>query len=115
MAQTLTVDSSYAQNASVILNMHPEDFVQWVVADRYYEFKLRTARFLGDALLSSGEPYGDVVPYISEELEIPISHADAEVRKYLPWLGLNAVYIKGYMRFVDNDIDTVQQAINFIK
>ncbi len=103
--------SPYFDKLASILGMSVEDTYNWIQADRSYEFKLRAARFLGDVLVSQGQSFSVAVKEVASRLQIPEEHARAEVSKYLPWLGLNAVYIKGFRKLLSRGVSTVQQAI----
>lgn len=107
--------SPYFDKLASILGMSVDDTYNWVQADRSYEFKLRAARFLGDVLVSQGQSFDDAVKEVASTLQIPEEHARAEVSKYLPWLGLNAVYTKGFRKLIRSGINSVVDAIEPVK
>lgn len=84
---------------------------QWVIDDRKFEFKLRTARLLADILLVDGCSFGETTQLISKKLGISHDYAEAEAKKYLPWTGLGAVYTSGYLALKNQGIKNVQDAI----
>lgn len=104
-------DAPYIEELAKIIGLPFSEMYDWVQEDRRYEFKLRTARYLGDVLMSRGSSYDETVAEVAHTIDIPLDQAGAEVSKYLPWLGLNAVYIKGFRRLLDAGIRSVQSAI----
>jgi hypothetical protein len=95
-----------------IVGMSPEKTGEWLEADRAYEFKLRCARFIGDVLIANGTSFAEATEEVSKRMLVPLVDAQKEVSKYLPWVGLGALYIKGYKRLLNDGICTIDQAIS---
>jgi hypothetical protein len=91
--------------------MSVEKFNAWMVQDRSFEFKLRAARLYADYLVIQGYSFKEVAIRVSKKIGISIEHATNEIRKYLPWTGLGAVYTYGYRQLLISGIDNVKSAI----
>lgn len=84
---------------------------EWIAQDRKYEFKLRAARYAGDVLMMQGVGFEDAVNEVSERFGITLTDAANEVRKYLPWTGLGAVYTRGYRQLESEGVKNVIDVI----
>lgn len=92
-------------------DLSTSDFAAWMIDDRKYEFKLRTARLYSDFLISQGCSFEETVGETSKKLGISSHDAGNEVRKYLPWTGLGSTYTHGYRKLLDSDVESVSEAI----
>lgn len=88
-----------------------QELAEWMVKDRGYEFKLRAARYAADVLMLQGASFTETTEEISKTFNIPISDAEKETKKYLPWTGLGAVYSFGYKKLESLGLDNVHDAI----
>lgn len=75
-----------------------EELAQWIIADRGYEFKLRTARYAADIMLIDGASFEETVNEVAGRLKIPLADAEKESKKYIAWTGLGAIYTSGYRK-----------------
>lgn len=88
-------------------HLSPDELADWVVQDRGYEFKLRAARYAADVLMINGASFQDTTHEIADVLDIPLSDAEKETKKYLAWTGLGAVYSFGYRKLRDMGTENV--------
>jgi hypothetical protein len=101
-------------------HMSKEDLGRWIADDRGYEFKLRAARYAADVLMINGQSFVETTHEVAALLDIPMTDAEKETRKYLAWTGLGAVYSFGYRklrelgaeRVVDVLVDDAGNAIS---
>ena len=91
--------------------MTAEETAEWLIADRGYEFKLRAARYAADVLMLEGASFEDTAQEIADSFKIPLTAAQNETKKYLPWTGLGAVYSFGYRKLDELNIHNVHDAV----
>lgn len=91
--------------------MSQSELSQWILDDRGYEFKLRVARYAADLAMISGAGFEETIHEVADSVQISLSDAEKETRKYLAWTGLGAIYTYGYRRLETSHIEQVQQAI----
>jgi len=92
--------------------MSPEELRDWIIQDRSYEFKLRTARLYADFLIINGATFEEAAHEISDTLGLPFDQVSREAQKYLPWTGLGAVYTQGYRHLLESGVETITAAIH---
>lgn len=92
-------------------NISENKLKAWMIADRSFEFRLRASRLLADLLAIEGASLPEIVDVVSRTVQIPRETAEAEVRKYLPWTGLGAIYTLGYRRLEQAGITSVSEVL----
>lgn len=116
LTDALAGDPKIGEGMARILNLDPRamsasELTEWMIQDRVFEFKLRATRLYADLLMVEGSSFEDATHEISEKLGIPLSQAEAETIKYLPWTGLGAVYTHGYRKLLESGMNTVPSAV----
>lgn len=84
---------------------------RWIADDRGYEFKLRAARYAADVLMINGQSFVETTHEVAALLDIPLTDAEKETRKYLAWTGLGAVYSFGYRKLRELGTERVMDVL----
>lgn len=78
------------------------EFQDWLIACRGYEFRLRLARLLGDFLtITQSCDLDTTVNAVVKTIGLPYETAKAEVLKYFHFTGLGACYTLGYLMLLE--------------
>lgn len=122
IVRALEEDSSVSETISAIFNstqsshIEPQALKMWMIQDRAYEFKLRAARLYGEFLVIQGHTLEEAALQINGTIGIDKADALKEVKKYLPWIGLGALYTQGYCKALEADktniLDTISAGDN---
>jgi hypothetical protein len=116
MAKKVEEDPEIVQSLTDIFSFHGFEMTQdqlkeWLLQDRAFEFKLRCVRLYADYLMLDGCDFQETVEIIHKEMQIDRATVMAEVRKYMPWTGLGAVYTLGYRKLLNENTSSISKAV----
>jgi hypothetical protein len=116
VVQKLENDPNIIEALSNVLDskriINPEELKKWMIADRSFEFRLRSTRLLADLLAIDGASLPEIVDIVSTTMELPYNVAEAEILKYFPWTGLGAIYTLGYRKLENSGIKSVSDVLH---
>ena len=89
-----------------------DEFQNFIVNDRKFEFRLRAVRLIADILLVNGYSYHNIVQEVMDIVWVNQTCAENEIKKYIaqPWLW--AIYILWYNKMLALDVTNPAEVIN---
>lgn len=89
-------------NNSIKSGISKEEFNDWMIKDRSFEFRLRCVRLLWDYFLLRGKSLEEASSIVCNITKINYKQVKNEILKYISELWLWAIYTVWYNRLIDN-------------